>query len=396
MCSPPTGHIWLFIESVPTDPDALYLEIPLYRIRANCLKPAKYLRFIAYTVTALDGSITLAPQNQLVADDSQLEDQAVYIFNPAIIIDKTARAALRADQEIVLPRSQWGGSQSNRNIEFVNGIYSRDAVSVFKLKNHWGNTQAIHTIPFARGDQWLQQLIDERPGFEGDEGVIDMESIDDIRNGFCGDKEFHGSFDRNEVGVIKTPNHILAIDEIPSAPTRTLAAHTSYPPNLRYTYQYLHDPDGKVESDYGPNNVDGAFQNSTTKPFPSPFLLHCRFGAAALYNWGKNLQKQIPPSRPPKEQVVYGYHPQKDTGGRAERAARQDNRHMAEGSEATIKGSGRETEAVEGVMEEGKIDTMELLHVITSRYTRVKVRFVDQLPEKQREISEWAKTLPVV
>lgn len=69
---------------------------------------------------------------------------------------------------------------------------------------------------------------------------------------------------------------------------------------------------------------------------------------------------------------------------------------MAEGSEATIKGSGRETEAVEGVMEEGKIDTMELLHVITSRYTRVKVRFVDQLPEKQREISEWAKTLPVV
>lgn len=82
MSSPPPEHIWLFIESVPTDPEALYLEIPLNRIRANCSKPAKYLLFIAYAITALDGTITLAPQNQLIADDNQLEDQAIYIFNP--------------------------------------------------------------------------------------------------------------------------------------------------------------------------------------------------------------------------------------------------------------------------------------------------------------------------
>ncbi|KAE9410472.1 hypothetical protein BT96DRAFT_984004 [Gymnopus androsaceus JB14] len=175
MSSPPPEHIWLFIESVPSDPEALYLEIPLNRIRANCSKPAKYLLFIAYAITALDGTITLAPQNQLIADDNQLEDQAIYIFNPG------------NEQTKKLPRTEWGGSQSKRDNQ--------------------GYTQAIHTISFARGDQWLLQIIAERSGFEGDEGVNGMESIDDVRNGLCGDIEFHIAFDRNELGVIKTQSY---------------------------------------------------------------------------------------------------------------------------------------------------------------------------------------------
>lgn len=60
------------------------------------------------------------------------------------------------EQTKKLPRTEWGGSQSKRDNQFVSDVsdvYERDAMSVVKVKNNRGYTQAIHTISFARGDQ---------------------------------------------------------------------------------------------------------------------------------------------------------------------------------------------------------------------------------------------------
>lgn len=80
--SPPAGHIWFFLESNLNDPEALYLEIPLERTRSLCLKSVKYLRFLAYAILAVDGTIAHdqpSGQNAL-ADESQLDDGESYIF----------------------------------------------------------------------------------------------------------------------------------------------------------------------------------------------------------------------------------------------------------------------------------------------------------------------------
>lgn len=78
--SPPASHIWFFLESNPDDPEALYLEIPLERIRSLCLKPGKYLRFLAYAILAVDGTIVQPSGRTTLADDSQLDEGGVYIF----------------------------------------------------------------------------------------------------------------------------------------------------------------------------------------------------------------------------------------------------------------------------------------------------------------------------
>ena len=80
---PPADHIWLFLESHPADPEALYLEIPLERIHSLCLKPGKYLRFLAYAILAVEGTIVHdKPSGQVpLPDESQLEDGGIYTFN---------------------------------------------------------------------------------------------------------------------------------------------------------------------------------------------------------------------------------------------------------------------------------------------------------------------------
>lgn len=80
--SPPTSHIWLFLESNSDNPEGLYLEIPLECIRSICLKPGKYLRFLAYAILAVDGTIAQLSGQTTLADESQLEDGGIYIFCP--------------------------------------------------------------------------------------------------------------------------------------------------------------------------------------------------------------------------------------------------------------------------------------------------------------------------
>ncbi|KAE9405073.1 hypothetical protein BT96DRAFT_916269 [Gymnopus androsaceus JB14] len=299
MSSPAADHVWFFLESHPADPEALYLEIPLELIQSLCLNPGKYLRFLAYAILAVDGTIA---HNQLsgqtaLSDESQLEDGGIYIFSSSKVMTPKQYAEHRADMEVVRQRSQFGGSESARPALFVDGVYARDAVSFFKDSRRLV-TQALHIVAHARGSPWLQHLISMRSDFEGGE---DIDDIDHPRNGFCGETQLHLLFDGNVCAILKTPNHILKMDDIPSAPDCPLDDDSSYPTDARYTLQYL---DQTYEKVYVPNNTDGAFKDHDPSIRPSMFLFHYRYGASALVRWGRGLEKCIPPSRPPKTTTV--------------------------------------------------------------------------------------------
>ncbi|KIK58950.1 hypothetical protein GYMLUDRAFT_44978 [Collybiopsis luxurians FD-317 M1] len=326
--SPPPGHVWLFLESSPDDPDALFLEIPLERIQKLCLKPCKYLRFLAYAILALDGAIVHSPST-LLADDAPLEDRGIYIFHYSMEITAQDLAKRRADVEVVWQRIRDGGSESSCLNSFADPIMARDAVSLFNSTSKLF-TQVMHIVAHARGTPWLLHLIAMRRDFEDGEGVQDLSDIDDPRNGFCGEVRLHPLLDQNICGVLKTPNHILDMNDVPPAPSRSLNS-ASYPSDVRYTLQYL-DDDPAFETDYMPNNTDAAF-----KPYhdpllrPSAFLLHYRYGASALVKWGKGLERRIPPSRPAKATSSFDRSVTTDPKVRDERAKqrnlRKDERH---------------------------------------------------------------------
>ncbi|KAE9406157.1 hypothetical protein BT96DRAFT_972143 [Gymnopus androsaceus JB14] len=256
--SPPADHIWLFLESHPADPEALYLEIPL--------EPP-------------------------LPDESQLEDGGIYTFNTTKVMTPAECAERRADVEVVKQRSQFGGSEV-RLSSFDDGVYARDAVPFSKPPQAWSQK---------RFTSWLtQEVLRMRSDFEEGE---DMDEIDDCRNGFCGEKNLHPVFDGNWCALVKvTPNRILDMDDIPAASDRPLDVGSSYPTDARYTLQFL---DQSYERASSPNNTDGAFlTNHDPATRPSMFLFHYRYGASALVRWGRGLEKRIPPSRPLKTIAV--------------------------------------------------------------------------------------------
>lgn len=68
-----------------------------------------------------------------------------------------------------------------------------------------------------------------------------------------------------------------------------------YPRGMRYTLQWLSDPDEVVS----PNNRDAAFKKHTQKPKPSPLLLHYNYGAAAVKQWGNGIETFQMQTKPP-------------------------------------------------------------------------------------------------
>lgn len=59
--------------------DGTHLIIPLCDIRANCFYPVKYLKFLAWAIYWLEGTIKL--NGQVVQVEDQLTTGAVYTFH---------------------------------------------------------------------------------------------------------------------------------------------------------------------------------------------------------------------------------------------------------------------------------------------------------------------------
>ncbi|KAF5382213.1 hypothetical protein D9615_004418 [Tricholomella constricta] len=93
-------------------------------------------------------------------------------------------------------------------------------------------------------------------------------------------------FESRDAVVLKTPNDILEMDDMPPKAERRLFGDSRYPVNSRYTLQWLSPVDWPVLRMF-PNNTDAAFVSR--KPKPAETLLHYNYGAAAVKHWGRNI-----------------------------------------------------------------------------------------------------------
>lgn len=76
---PPKGHIWLALNPSKKFGRGFYLEIPIEVIQSNCLYPIKYLRYLAWSILHLEGTIFHA--GACLQDDSEVVDRGKYLFH---------------------------------------------------------------------------------------------------------------------------------------------------------------------------------------------------------------------------------------------------------------------------------------------------------------------------
>ncbi|KAF8800117.1 hypothetical protein BYT27DRAFT_7227611 [Phlegmacium glaucopus] len=258
----PPGHVHLvlFQQQQQQQNESFHLEIPLRVITDVCRHPPKYLRYLGWCVLGVEGSLQDGQGHQ-VDPNGDLVDGGQDILSHAI------------DLEVIMVRSQVPPETTRTRDAFHRELATRDGERCVWTSLPPGDGMRI--IPWSRGDEWLQLIIGNRP--HGDERRLDtLRSINDIRNRIMS----------TATVILKTPNSILQMGDVPQRHTRNLPNHSSYPTSLRYTLQWLAN-DGPHLRNFFPNNSDAAFVSSQ-KPKPSDLLLHYNYGAAAVSKWGRN------------------------------------------------------------------------------------------------------------
>ncbi|KAG7442237.1 uncharacterized protein BT62DRAFT_955169 [Guyanagaster necrorhizus] len=287
--APPPG----FVQLVLLPQDSFYLEVPMQIATTVCLYPLKYLRYIGWCVLGVIGTL-VDETGDAVELDGELVDRGVYRYDvPGGNILSHA-----VDPEVIKQRTHTYSATTATRENFREKVLKRDGRCVWT-----GIDEGVgmHIIPYARGDEacpriWIQLIIENRPT---EEDLSSLRSINDIRNGFYAAADIHVHFfDQQKVAVLVTPNPILKTTDIPDRHQRRLADDVSYPRNSRYTLQWITTP-STFARERTPDNNDATFANRRQKP--ARLLLHYRYGAAAVKNWGKNVAVLIQyhqPNRP--------------------------------------------------------------------------------------------------
>ncbi|KAI9572192.1 hypothetical protein HD554DRAFT_2311642 [Boletus coccyginus] len=300
--TPPENHVHLVLLQRQSDP--FYLEIPLSVITDVCCHPPKYLCYLGWCVLGVEGSLQDEAGNH-VNLNGDLVDQSIYYYRLPVAEQYVLSRAV--DLEVIKLRSQVPSQTSRTQGSFRQELATRDGEFCV-----WTGLPGVgmHIIPWSKGDEWLQLIIATRPG--GDDSTL--RSINDIRNGIIGEHHHHSYFDSRAAVILKTPNLILQTNDVPDPHDRLLLDGYSYPPQARYTFQWLFtDAPGHIIHHY-PNNADAAFV-SHHKPKPSDLLLHYNYGPAAVKNWGRNhaiLNNRPGLPRPRSPKTVFG--PPKSVG----------------------------------------------------------------------------------
>ncbi|KAF8232675.1 hypothetical protein L208DRAFT_1360845 [Tricholoma matsutake] len=290
--SVPDGHLWLVL--LPEDP-SFYLQIPLDIIRSLCLKPRKYLLFLGWCILGVEGTLALERNGDAIDTHEDLDDGGIYYYVVAAGTDLSQAV----DLEVIKLRTNVPSETTNTPDEFRTNLLERDVCCAWTgAKPDYG--AGLHIIPYKRGSEWFRLIVENRPRYSED--VTELKDINDIRNGIFAAVQIHNAFDPRRVVILKTPNHIIGLNDIPPRHGRTRMPHNVvYPPSSRYTLQRLVTPDEFIEP-LVPNNSDAAFKKYNRKPKPSELLLHYNYGAAAVKCWGHGkevLQKRVMPPRPP-------------------------------------------------------------------------------------------------
>ncbi|KAF9519471.1 hypothetical protein BS47DRAFT_1379266 [Hydnum rufescens UP504] len=282
----PEGHVGLVVILEPR----LYLEIPISQIRLLCLKPLKYLIFLGWCILGREGRLAPDRPDCTPLEDlsGELVDGGLYYYILTPMSEVEGDLDYVVDLEVIKMESAVPSEITTSRNDFHEKLLERDGFCVFSGAPA-DVCQAAHIIPYARGSEWFQTIVQNRQPHE--ENVDNLTDINDVRNGLLLGL-LHARFDRRMAVILKTPNHCLDVGDVPPCavqPLVVLDPSVSYPRDDRYSLQWLEDP-GLYMSTTLPYNLDAAFNRQSQEPKPSALLLHYNYGAAAVKQWGCGLE----------------------------------------------------------------------------------------------------------
>ncbi|KAJ7435751.1 hypothetical protein FB451DRAFT_1417920 [Mycena latifolia] len=147
-----------------------------------------------------------------------------------------------------------------------------------------------HIFPHARAE-WLGLLPSHRGEMRTHDPILD---IDDPRNGLLLDPGIHSAMDWSRIVILKTPNRILNMDDVPRpnlwalSPQDTVDYGISFPTTAQHTLQFLDKGKGFATYKHKLLNADAAFVHGLPEERqPSELFLHYMYAVSVLHTWGK-------------------------------------------------------------------------------------------------------------
>ncbi|KAJ6616757.1 hypothetical protein B0H10DRAFT_1948916 [Mycena sp. CBHHK59/15] len=360
--------------------DELYLDIPVTIASSLCLYPVKYLRFLGYCILGVDGTIATEDFEGDEIPDADPLDAGVYYF----VREGEGDALEHAVDPEAMIYSHVSETTNTRD-NFRTLVAERDVFCIFTNVDD-ESSQGIRIVPFSKGDAWLKHIVESRIPEEG-EDVLNLTTINDIRNGMLVSNNLHPLNDRKKVVVLKTPNRVLACSDIPppSNTNTTLLGDVKYSTNPRYTLQWLVKGTAHQQRDF-PNNMDAAFKKYSRKAKPSPLLLHYNYGVAALKWWGKGPEQLLTARKRPAPPIAAPLGPSRSKGDRLVTTRKlADARTKFEGLQG---GSGGNREE-EDTDERRQSQAERLVLTFYSNTPAARSRRAKQQAERKDRMAEW-------
>ncbi|KAJ7350879.1 hypothetical protein DFH08DRAFT_118338 [Mycena albidolilacea] len=176
------------------EPDGLYLDVPVDAVASLCLHPVKYLRFLAYCILGVDGTIVTEDfEGEVLPDEDRLVE-GIYYF----VREGEGNVLEHAVDPEALTYSHVSETTNTRD-NFWTLVAERDVACIFTNMNE-ESCQGIHIVPFSKGDAWMKHIVEKKiPEEKGD--VSNLMTINEIRNGMLVSNVLHPLIDKKKLVV---------------------------------------------------------------------------------------------------------------------------------------------------------------------------------------------------
>ncbi|KAH7886550.1 hypothetical protein F5I97DRAFT_1926849 [Phlebopus sp. FC_14] len=245
------------------------LQIPYSDIHRLCLRPLKWLRFVAFTISGAHGDLSETQDGHPVNYDntSDLADTYYYIATEQFHL---------VDYNALNDRVTSSGLTPGR-AGFRDNILNRDGPCVITRADS-RICDAAHIIPRCKGDEYITFVVNDRRHLYHEQqfppGMQEL-SINTVENGLLLRSDLHQCLGLGIIAFMKTPNFAMQCDDIYRVEPDPI-------PDTRITMQYMEPP---TEHElYAPLPRDVHMSGTGESPPPS-ILLDLMYGAAVVKRW---------------------------------------------------------------------------------------------------------------
>ncbi|KAH7886539.1 hypothetical protein F5I97DRAFT_1003754 [Phlebopus sp. FC_14] len=251
------------------------LQIPYSDIQRLCLRPLKWLRFVAFTISGAHGDLSETQDGHPVnyENTSDLADTYYYIATEQFhLVDYNAL------NDRVTSSGLTPGRAGFRDI-----ILDRDGSCVITRADN-RICDAAHVIPRCKGDEYITFVVnDRRHLYHEQQFSPEMQelSINTVENGLLLRSDLHQCLGLGIIAFLKTPNFAMQCDDIHRVEPDPM-------PDTRITMQYLKPPTG-----YDAPRQRDVHMTGTGESSPPSILLDFMYGAAAVKRWPTDALSQM-------------------------------------------------------------------------------------------------------